>query len=208
MTPGGIPRPDAPPLQRLQEGDQVPLLLRLQLELEHDVEELHRVLEGEQAPVVEVGRRVLDAPQGEGLDGAVLIHHRAVGHARLEEALELEVVHGVVGVVGRGVAGEALAATEEDLLTTQLLLGGEARIQLAVDDAQLGGGREVQDGLELGHVVHLAANRKSTRLNSSHVKISYAVFCLKKKKKRKMKSLPGRRKVTKNHCPGSSRPPK
>src|SRR5690606_39315085 len=26
------------------------------------------------------------------------------------------------------------------------------------------------------------ANRKSTRLNSSHVKISYAVFCLKKKK--------------------------
>src|SRR5207302_4183986 len=28
------------------------------------------------------------------------------------------------------------------------------------------------------------ADRKSTRLNSSHVKISYAVFCLKKKKKR------------------------
>src|SRR5690606_40802540 len=28
-----------------------------------------------------------------------------------------------------------------------------------------------------------AQDRKSTRLNSSHVKISYAVFCLKKKKK-------------------------
>src|SRR5690606_40737542 len=28
----------------------------------------------------------------------------------------------------------------------------------------------------------LALDRKSTRLNSSHVKISYAVFCLKKKK--------------------------
>src|SRR5690606_42036480 len=28
-------------------------------------------------------------------------------------------------------------------------------------------------------------DRKSTRLNSSHVKISYAVFCLKKKKKNK-----------------------
>src|SRR5207302_2290833 len=27
----------------------------------------------------------------------------------------------------------------------------------------------------------LASDRKSTRLNSSHVKISYAVFCLKKK---------------------------
>src|SRR5690606_42080512 len=31
-------------------------------------------------------------------------------------------------------------------------------------------------------------DRKSTRLNSSHVKISYAVFCLKKKKKRKLLS--------------------
>src|SRR5690349_24020910 len=31
----------------------------------------------------------------------------------------------------------------------------------------------------------LQTDRKSTRLNSSHVEISYAVFCLKKKKKRK-----------------------
>src|SRR5256885_11581789 len=30
-----------------------------------------------------------------------------------------------------------------------------------------------------------AADRKSTRLNSSHLVISYAVFCLKKKKKTK-----------------------
>src|SRR3712207_7922484 len=29
-----------------------------------------------------------------------------------------------------------------------------------------------------------AADRKSTRLNSSHANISYAVFCLKKKKKK------------------------
>src|SRR5438309_6918170 len=33
-------------------------------------------------------------------------------------------------------------------------------------------------------VVHVAADRKSTRLNSSHSSISYAVFCLKKKKKK------------------------
>src|SRR5436305_6548979 len=31
------------------------------------------------------------------------------------------------------------------------------------------------------------ADRKSTRLNSSHVRISYAVFCLKKKKKNNRK---------------------
>src|SRR5438874_7696811 len=33
----------------------------------------------------------------------------------------------------------------------------------------------------------LEIDRKSTRLNSSHVEISYAVFCLKKKKKKKKK---------------------
>src|SRR5690349_22424122 len=32
---------------------------------------------------------------------------------------------------------------------------------------------------------HVARDRKSTRLNSSHVEISYAVFCLKKKKNKK-----------------------
>src|SRR5690606_40168273 len=32
-------------------------------------------------------------------------------------------------------------------------------------------------------IVGLKRDRKSTRLNSSHVKISYAVFCLKKKMK-------------------------
>src|SRR3989442_5023583 len=37
----------------------------------------------------------------------------------------------------------------------------------------------------------LASNtdRKSTRLNSSHVRISYAVFCLKKKKKENVQAL-------------------
>src|SRR5438067_5456575 len=33
----------------------------------------------------------------------------------------------------------------------------------------------------------LPEDRKSTRLNSSHVSISYAVFCLKKKKKKNKK---------------------
>src|SRR5690242_21004484 len=47
----------------------------------------------------------------------------------------------------------------------------------------------VMDGLRGSHHVLLQAargggsDRKSTRLNSSHMSISYAVFCLKKKKK-------------------------
>src|SRR5437660_7183146 len=35
----------------------------------------------------------------------------------------------------------------------------------------------------------LPLDRKSTRLNSSHVAISYAVFCLKKKKKKKKQTI-------------------
>src|SRR2546430_11236946 len=34
---------------------------------------------------------------------------------------------------------------------------------------------------------HSLRDRKSTRLNSSHSQISYAVFCLKKKKKNKLR---------------------
>src|SRR5438067_4918532 len=54
-------------------------------------------------------------------------------------------------------------------------------------------GARIPDGVvvdvEAGHIywtnmgVRLQQDRKSTRLNSSHVSISYAVFCLKKKKK-------------------------
>src|SRR6266540_5551784 len=51
--------------------------------------------------------------------------------------------------------------------------------------------REIGGQVELipqtGYGTHLRArlDRKSTRLNSSHITISYAVFCLKKKKKNK-----------------------
>src|SRR5437899_4602129 len=38
-----------------------------------------------------------------------------------------------------------------------------------------------------GHRRARGRDRKSTRLNSSHLGISYAVFCLKKKKKKKKK---------------------
>src|SRR5215510_16105911 len=40
-------------------------------------------------------------------------------------------------------------------------------------------------------------DRKSTRLNSSHVAISYAVFCLKKKKKKKTKQTIKKKKIKK-----------
>src|SRR5689334_24199644 len=43
--------------------------------------------------------------------------------------------------------------------------------------------REITDAPETPVDVLQATDRKSTRLNSSHSSISYAVFCLKKKKR-------------------------
>src|SRR5437899_5405484 len=52
----------------------------------------------------------------------------------------------------------------------------------AVDcGGRIGTGRVVRERLLPG--LSPALDRKSTRLNSSHLGISYAVFCLKKKKK-------------------------
>src|SRR5438874_4029374 len=59
--------------------------------------------------------------------------------------------------------------------------------QLGLLDVRLGRCGAVGDVRPaLGFERELAPlDRKSTRLNSSHVEISYAVFCLKKKKKKK-----------------------
>src|SRR5436309_7339799 len=56
--------------------------------------------------------------------------------------------------------------------------------------------------VRLRAMVRNERDRKSTRLNSSHVKISYAVFCLKKKKKKKKKihNRPNKSELPTNTC--------
>src|SRR3712207_7711843 len=60
-------------------------------------------------------------------------------------------------------------------------------LDLGVDAAQIGDRHQRRPRLVLqsddDHLAFAHADRKSTRLNSSHANISYAVFCLKKKKK-------------------------
>src|SRR5947209_16511000 len=71
-----------------------------------------------------------------------------------------------------------LAEDEADLGAAVLDLGaGTTTIAVFAE------GRFVHaDGFAVGGL-HVTIDRKSTRLNSSHANISYAVFCLKKKKK-------------------------
>src|SRR5207245_5187850 len=56
-----------------------------------------------------------------------------------------------------------------------------------VREEEAGGALVVADRV----VDHGRVDRKSTRLNSSHGSISYAVFCLKKKKQRKQREVEG-----------------
>src|SRR5206468_9130953 len=83
---------------------------------------------------------------------------------------------------------EERAEPADVLLVLALHLGGLA-LHLG-----LGGARRVENAPPLGlglphHDLRLPLrDRKSTRLNSSHDQISYAVFCLKKKKKKTIKT--------------------
>src|SRR5690348_17523533 len=52
------------------------------------------------------------------------------------------------------------------------------------------------EDLYFGQGYATAQDRKSTRLNSSHPSISYAVFCLKKKKKKTNKNYPTKNRVS------------
>src|SRR3712207_8124051 len=68
--------------------------------------------------------------------------------------------------------------------------GGVDRLARVLDDVQAVPGGDRRDRFDLARVAvdvnrqdGARADRKSTRLNSSHANISYAVFCLKKKQK-------------------------
>src|SRR5690554_5202825 len=74
--------------------------------------------------------------------------------------------------------------------------GGDGT-QADQQDGHEDGGEGAQGGGQLAiAVAHgLIIDRKSTRLNSSHVRISYAVFCLKKKKKKKIKTITSKKNI-------------
>src|SRR2546426_9321981 len=104
-------------------------------------------------------------------------------HCRLEVGVQLESLDGLLD------AAVIVAAVEErdgedviDDWRRRIELPGSLRLRSRLREAALGGEdfrvplvRRRISGPQL-------EDRKSTRLNSSHLVISYAVFCLKKKK--------------------------
>jgi len=109
-------------------------------------------------------------------------------------------------LLGRGPFGEAIRIRQEtDATFRPLLFVPRARLHRGRGhEAHTQGPRELEvhllgevGGFGVGTDTELSAgarlnwkpDRKSTRLNSSHLGISYAVFCLKKKKKKKKRKI-------------------
>src|SRR5690606_40153154 len=115
------------------------------------------------------------AVDGEGDDVGVLDGAHAVldaGDAELFDGL----AHAVRSVEFAGVAlGDFAGVAHARPDRSGPGFGGRGFMAVEIDPGEfVPVGELVDDGLH--------GDRKSTRLNSSHVKISYAVFCLKKKK--------------------------
>src|SRR5699024_12412625 len=91
----------------------------------------------------------------------------------LHDALPISFAHGV---------GVLLGVPDKDVAGVELVKAGVAQQDAGLDVGDVLGALLVHGG-KVGPRVLEAVDRKSTRLNSSHVSISYAVFCLKKKTK-------------------------
>src|SRR5215467_12128679 len=150
---------------------------------------------------------MIDAP-AEGLHGTgrtPRLPRRAPGGAEVHE--------GLIVVIGAPCGNERFRELPDGLVAARLLEPARAKEDAAEDAAHVGvheggvlvvgegedGSRRVaadprhapEDGAIVGEPPRVAGHRlacdavdrKSTRLNSSHLVISYAVFCLKKKKK-------------------------
>src|SRR2546427_6890368 len=106
-------------------------------------------------------------------------------HTRFDCDWSSDVCSSDLGAVG-GMhdAAAAVAALAREVQAT----GVVTRERHAVGHQPIDGGRRLckdgAHGLRIALACARDQDRKSTRLNSSHSQISYAVFCLKKKKKK------------------------
>src|SRR6266508_1488976 len=86
----------------------------------------------------------------------------------------------VAGQVTDSSTRAGLSGVRVSVVGTTIATSTDATGRYALD---VPAGRDSIAFARIGYKRVVAADRKSTRLNSSHVAISYAVFCLKKKKK-------------------------
>src|SRR6266496_3354434 len=126
---------------------------------------------------------------GETVNLAVLTGDRVLYLVRLRNA---DLVTANIQV------GSTLPAVHTSIGKLLLAYLGEADLEARITDASFAANAGPNAKVSLAELREELRDRKSTRLNSSHVEISYAVFCLKKKKKEANRLLG---KENKNHHP-------
>src|SRR5438132_5411721 len=112
---------------------------------------------------------------------------------RLAQELRAHARHGVLptpsepehvaGLPARGIAAPTLEQLDEPR-EVKPGAGADQEMRMGLQEAETHDRRPLLES-DLSKVLVEKRDRKSTRLNSSHTVISYAVFCLKKKKKTK-----------------------
>src|SRR5471030_2987145 len=135
------------------------------------------------------GKSQIEARIADHDDTAHRLFFRDVGRDHLpgvDDTIELRFAH--------------IAELERRLLQGEIVVGrvmGDLR-RLVVADHRRQRRHQHQRALDiLSDLLAVWLDRKSTRLNSSHLGISYAVFCLKKKKKTKKKKKINKKKKKK-----------
>src|SRR5690606_40254425 len=114
-------------------------------------------------------------------------------NTQTQQDVDLDKIFEDVTVYNARIMGPAHVRTTAELACrTALAYRGVSHLTMPVDMQSMPVSRAERSKRNVpGHAGNLMAegahiateDRKSTRLNSSHVKISYAVFCLKKKKR-------------------------
>src|SRR5690554_7492658 len=94
-------------------------------------------------------------------DGIAIL---TINRPKVLNAIRLQTYHDIIAALKE--------SDSNDQVKVMVITGAEGRFSSGNDLSDLLPGADLQA---------LNQDRKSTRLNSSHVRISYAVFCLKKK---------------------------
>src|SRR6266498_5307356 len=102
-------------------------------------------------------------------------------------------------IVAQKIAGQKKQIEKIELAraSLQLLVSADQRPELVMEASGEIGIEAIEQHANVLAKRVAPIDRKSTRLNSSHVRISYAVFCLKKKKKTHKYFITNKKKISK-----------
>src|SRR5690625_4914197 len=126
--------------------------------------------------------RTLQQCKAEGRKfSSITAYDATFAHLASTAGIDVILIGDSLGMVLQG-HDSTLPVTVEDMAYHTACVARGNQGSLIMADLPFLTAATTERALDASHKLMAAGDRKSTRLNSSHVAISYAVFCLKKKK--------------------------